>query len=367
MASAMGVAIGSLKGAARPWALALVLVLATFNASAQRTEGERVAAKGLYAAEISVNGQGEAERRVAFSRALVQVLTKLTGDARVASRPGAGQELRRAASYVKGYDYRQDRGVGASGAPSFKTMLVVRFDEEAVDDMVSVLDLPVWQQPRPRPVLWLAIDDGSGPRLVGVPRADAARPTLDQAVERGFSLGLPTGDASEQALVGAIWRGDAAAVARLSQRYRPPMQLMGKLYRKDRGWAADWTFIDAGRVLAQSSESGANVRSVLASGADVAADALVERYAKPAQASGPAGTYRLTFVGIDTADDYVRLSAYLQALSVVRGLTPARATPQSLEFDLELISGISGFQRMAERDGVLSNTAEGSNVYRLNR
>lgn len=367
MASAMGEAIGSLRGAARPWALALVLVLATFSASAQRTEGDRVEAKGLYAAEIIVNGQGEAERQVGFARALAQVLTKLTGDAQVASRPGVGQELRRAASYVQGYDYRQDRGVGASGAPSFKTMLVVRFDQEAVDDMVEVLGLPVWSRPRPRPVLWLAIDDGSGPRLVGVSRADAARPTLDQAVKRGFSLGLPAGDASEQALVGAIWRGDAAAVARVSKRYSPPMQLMGKLYRQGGGWAADWTFINAGRVLSQSSHSGANVRTVLATGADVAADALVERYAKPAETSGSAGIYRITFVGIDSADDFIRLSGYLQSLSVVRGLTPVQATPQGMEYDLDLISGIPGFERIVERDGVLSDEFDSVDVYRLNR
>lgn len=370
MASAMGVAIGSLKGAARPWALALVLVLATFGASAQRTEGDRVEAKGLYAAEIIVNGQGEAERRVGISRALAQVLTKLTGDARVASRPGAGQELRRASSYVQGYDYRQDRGVGASGAPSFKTMLVVRFEKDAVDDMIAVLGLPVWPQPRPKPVLWLAINDGSGPRLVGVSRADAARPTLDQAVERGFALGLPAGDASEQALVGAIWRGDAAAVARVSKRYRPPMQLIGKLYRQEGGWIADWTFVDSGRVLSQSSQSGPNVRTVLASGADVAADALMERYAKPAQTSGPAGAYRITFVGVDSSDDFIRLSGYLQSLAVVRRVTPIRATPQALEYDLELISGMPGFQRMVERDGVLSDASDstaGTAVYRLNR
>ncbi|MDQ3286876.1 MAG: DUF2066 domain-containing protein [Pseudomonadota bacterium] len=365
MAIATGVAMGRLKRVVRPWIWACMLALAAFSAQAQRTEGDRVQSKGLYSAEIAVNGQGERERSVGFSRGLAEVLTRLTGDPQVNSRTGVGAELRKAGEYVEGYDYRQDQGVGASGAPSFKTMLVVRFDEEAVDDMVAVLGLPVWSQPRPKPVLWLAIDDGSGPRLVGVPRAQAARPTLDQAEERGFTLGLPAGHASEQALVGAIWRGDGAAVARASKRYSPPMQLIGKLYRKDGGWAADWTFQDAGRVLAQSSESGANVRTVLASGANVAANALVKRYAKPAETAGPPGTYRIAFVGLDSADDYVRLSGYLQTLSVVNGVTPVRATPERIEYDLELISGIPGFKRMVERDSVLSDASDGSDVYRL--
>ena len=373
MASAMGVAIGRLKRSAWPVVWAAVLALASFSASAQRTEGDRVMAEGVYSAEIGVNGQGEAERRIGFSRALAQVLAKLTGDNRVAARPGVGAEIRKAGDYVSGYDYRQDRGVGPSGAPSFKTTLVVRFNEDEVDSLGAALGLPIWPQPRPKPVLWLAIDDGSGPRLVGLPRAEAARATLDRAVERGYALGLPGGNASEQAMVGAIWRGDTAAVARASQRYNPPMQLIGKLYRKEGGWAADWSFLDRGRVLAQWSESGASPRQVLATGADGAADALVKRYAKAPEASGPAGAYRVTFTGIDSADDYVRLSGYLQGLAVVQRLTPVAATARGVVFELQLISGLRGFQRMVERDGLLtgesaeSGVSGESAVYRLKR
>ncbi|WP_251267697.1 DUF2066 domain-containing protein, partial [Enterobacter hormaechei] len=83
------------------------------------------------------------------------------------------------------YDYKQDQSVGASGAPSFRTLLVARFREDDVDALVSALGLPLWPQPRPKPVLWLAVDDGSGPRLVSVQQANAARPLLNRAIERG--------------------------------------------------------------------------------------------------------------------------------------------------------------------------------------
>ncbi|HEY4556066.1 MAG TPA: DUF2066 domain-containing protein, partial [Lysobacter sp.] len=180
-----------------------VLMVASFAAAAQRVEGDRVSAQGAYAAEVAVNGQGEAQRTNAFARGLVQVLTKVTGDRAVNARPGVGQELRRAREYVKGYDYRQDEGVSASGAPSFRTVLVVRYDEDKVRALIDTLGLPIWAEPRPKPVLWLAIDDGSGPRLVGLNRSNAARPVLDQAIARGYRLGLPAGSAAEQALVGA--------------------------------------------------------------------------------------------------------------------------------------------------------------------
>lgn len=329
------------------------MLAASFGAAAQRVEGDRAVAQGSYAAEVVVNSQGAGERRAAFSRALAQVLGKLSGDRSSASRPGVGAELRQAEKYVESYDYRQDEGRSASGAPSFKTTLVVRFDQNAVDGLAMALALPVWPQPRPKPVLWLAIDDGSGPRLVDVASADAARSTLDRAIQRGYRLGLPNGSAAERAVVGAIWRGDTAAVARASQRYSPPMQLIGKLFRDGGAWKADWIFVDNGKVLSRWSESGANPRQVMAAGADGSADALMKRYAKRAD-TGPAGTYRVAFTGLRSADDYVRLSGYLQGLVVVRAIRPASATPQRMEFDLELLSGLRGFDMMVGRDGVLA-------------
>ncbi|HEY0502460.1 MAG TPA: DUF2066 domain-containing protein [Lysobacter sp.] len=332
---------------------ATALLLASFGAAAQRVEGDRARAEGIYATEVQVNGQGETERNTAFARALAQVLGKLSGDRGAASRPGVGQELRQARTYVRSYDYRQDEGLGPTGAPSFRTTLVVQFDEEAVNDLAATLGIPVWPQPRPKPVLWLAIDDGSGPRLVGLPQVNAARPALNRATERGYKLGLPTGNAAEQAAVGAIWRGDSAAVARASARYSPPMQLIGKLYRDaEAGWKADWTFVDAGKVLANWSQTGPDARQLMSGGADGAADALMKRYAKRAPTGEP-GLYRVTFGGIDSSDDFIRLAGYLQKLSVVRRSTPTRATPQGLEYELELVSGLPGLNRVLARDEVI--------------
>jgi uncharacterized protein len=342
------------------WPLALCAVLFTVSALcvtpvalAQRVEGERAAAGGVYDAEVPVNGQGEAERNAAFGRALAQVLAKLSGDRSATARPGVGQELRRAKEYVTGFDYRQDQGVSPSGAPSFKTQLIVRFDRAKVDGMISMLGLPLWPQPRPKPVLWLAIDDGKGPRLVGLGQSNAARAVLDRAIERGYRLGLPSGNAAEQAAVGAIWRGDTAAIARLSSQYSPPMQLIGKLYRKGTSWQADWQFVDSGRLLSKWTTSDADARRAMAGGADGTADALIRKYARRGSGTGAPGKFRVTIIGIDSADDYIRLSGHLQELSIVRRIRPISASGNTLVVELELLTGMSGFKRMVESRGVL--------------
>ena len=342
--------------AATGWVLAALLV--ALPAFAQRVEGDRAAAEGVYEAEVPVRSQTESEREAGFARGLAQVLGKLSGDRSISARPGVGQELRRARDYVKGYDDRQDEGVGASGAPTFSTTLVVRFEPEAVDGVVAALGLPLWPQPRPKPVLWLAIDDGKGPRLVGLQHNTVARPLLQRAVERGYRLGLPSGSAAEQAAVGAIWRGDTAAIARLSARYQPPMQLLGQLYRNGEGWKADWIFVDNGRVLSRWSESGADARRTMLTGADGAADALIRRYAK-AGSGGPAGIYRVRILDVDSADDYLRLIGYLDGVAIVKRVRPVLALPGELQLDLELATGVSGFARLEERGDVLSVVSAG--------
>ena len=338
------------------WATALLLFCGMTHA--QRTAGDRAAASGAYDAEVAVRNQTDGERNAAFGRALAAVLAKTTGDRGAAQRPGVRDELGKARGYVSGYDYRQDEGVSASGAPSFQTTLVVRFKRDEVDALIQMLGLPRWPLPRPKPVLWLGIDDGSGPRLVGLGQANAARAALDQAKARGFALGLPGGTAAEQAAVGAIWRGDTTAIAQLSSRYSPPMQLLGKLYRSGGGWTADWVLVDKGKTLSKWTTTHADARRAMAGGADGTADALFKRYSK-AGSSGPPGRYRVRVLGVDSVDDYLRLVGYLDDVSIVKRVQPVLATPGVLELDLELATGIAGFARLVDRGGVLSGVSAG--------
>ena len=339
----------------RRWAgllLAVLGLLASGNVLAQRTEGDRAVAQGTYDAEVAVRSQNDGERSRALATALAQVLVNVTGDRSALSRGGVREELAKASDYVDSYDYRQDEGVGAYGAPSYQTKLIVHFKPDAINSLVDMLGLPSWPQPRPKPVLWLAIDDGSGPRLVGLGQANAARSVLDQAKARGYALGLPAGNAAEQAAVGAIWRGDATAIAALSRRYSPPIQLIGKLQRTPGQWRADWTLVDSGKVIGSWQTNGTDARRTMAGGADGAADALYRRYAR-AGSGGAAGTFRVQIAGLRSADDYLRVAGYLGGMSLVRRIVPVTATPDRLELDLDLSTGMANFSRYVGRGDVL--------------
>ena len=343
-----------------------ILLLAMGSAQAQRVEGSRAAAQGPYEAEVPVRSQTAAERGNGFSRALIQVLAKLTGERAPQQRPDVGEAIRNAKDYVAGYDYRQDEGVSSTtGAPTFGTTLIVRFKPARVDELAAQIGTIAWPNPRPKPVLWLALDDGSGPRLVALPQINVARSALDRARTRGYALGLPQGSAAEQAIAGAIWRGDTAAVARLSKAYSPPMQLIGKVQRAGPGWKADWVFLDGGRVSARGSNSDADARKAIAAGADVAGDALVRKYVRrvPPKPQPRPETFQITFSGIDNADEYLRLIGYLERHAQVGRIVPVSAAPGATVFLLELKEGLAGFRAAAAREGVVAAVGEDGSVF----
>ncbi|MBS0225612.1 MAG: DUF2066 domain-containing protein [Proteobacteria bacterium] len=325
---------------------------------AQRVEGDRAVAEGQYATEVPVRNQSEAERNNGFSRALLKVLANLSGERNPIARPGVADEIRNAKAYVTSFDFRQDEGVSRTGAPSFKTMLVVRFNPAKVTELVGKTGFASWPEPRPKPVLWLAIDDGSGPRLVGLAQANAARPVLDRAKVRGYRLGLPTGNASEQVMAASIWRSDVAAVARASAAYDPPMQLVGKLYRAGTAWRGDWIFVDKGKVLARSSTSNADARTAMAGGADIAADALIRKYARPGkpvpkQNNGEVSDFTIQLVGIGSSEDYLRAMAWLEGQPQIKRVVPVDATADSMHLRISVAGGGAGLATIAANGGVV--------------
>ena len=77
---------------------------------------------------------------------------------------------------------------------------------------------------------------------------------------------------------------------------------------------------------------------------------------------------RIVFTGLRSGDDYLRLSAALQRMSVVRAIRPLRASGDRLEVELDLLTGMAGFRRMVD-GGLLLEVESGDEfatpVYQL--
>ena len=95
----------------------------------------------------------------------------------------------------------------------------------------------------------------------------------------------------------------------------------------------------------------------MAGGADGAADALFKRYARAGSGGSP-GVYRVRVLGIHGADDYLRLAGYLDGVSIVRKIVPVSASPDTLELDVELTTGVASFSKYVDRGSVLASVPD---------
>lgn len=312
----------------------------------------------LYSTEVSVNSPNE--KRGATIRALGQVIVRLTGNAQAAANP----VVRRAASNIDALttsaEIRQDTQT-VNGVPVYRSILAASFDPDAVDAVIAGAGLKFWTGLRPKPMLWLAIDDGRGPRLVTGKETAVVKPLAMRGLERGMRFLLPAGTALELQAVPSIWSLNAAGMQVLSSRYRNDAQLLGKVYRQAPGWAADWLLTEGGVELARWSFADADPRKVIASGVDEGANAIAKRDAVYLD-TGIAGLYSIDVIGIGGQADYLRLIAYLQHMPAVRKLTAIEATPDYLRLQVDLSVGMKGFRTMIGTGGTLRPVSEIADV-----
>jgi uncharacterized protein len=323
--------------------LVLLFGLALLPAAAQEL--------ARYEGQAPVAGQDAGSRAAALPAALAQLLVKLTGDPAVADDLALQEGLAQAPTLMQQYRYRQ---LPVPGGGS-QLMLVASFERRAIDALLAAAGKPLWPEPRPVAVVWLAIDDGRGPRLVGNAQAAAVAPLGDRAAERGLRLNFPLLDLEDQRLIDAsrVWNGDLGTIDAATGRYQSRVALVGRLYRAGDGWAADWRLVEGGAELERHSVRNPQAAVALAGGADLAADALARRHFDRLFDAGPAGRYTIWVEAVLSGHDYARAIGYLQQLPLVRVALPLRAVDDRLLVELELDTGIEGLARLVAGDVVL--------------
>jgi hypothetical protein len=310
----------------------------------------------FYSEEVTVRSQGAGERRGATMRALGLVVVRLTGNPQAASNPVIRRGGANIDAMTTSSTFRQDTDM-VNGVPVYKTVLAVSFDPERVDALIAGAGLKFWTSERPKPILWLAIDDGRGPRLVTGQQTNVVKPLAMRGLQRGMRFLLPAGTGPEQAAVKSILALDGVALEPLTRRYRNDAQLVGKVYRQGPGWAADWLLSQAGVELARWSFADLDPRKVIASGVDDGANAIAKRDGVYLD-TGVAGLYTIEVEGVNSQADYIRLMSYLQTVPVVRKVSALEATPATLRLQLDLSVGMKGFRTMVGTGGTLRALSE---------
>ncbi|MEO5595894.1 MAG: DUF2066 domain-containing protein [Lysobacteraceae bacterium] len=321
----------------------------------------------LYEASVPVKSQSPGERARMLPSALAQVIAKVTGQRNAGQSPAIRGSMGQATQIVQDTRYTTEQKTIA-GVPVYGQRMIASFDHDAVDALIAGSGLPVWPSPRPKPLLWLVIDDGKGPRMVNAAHVNVVRTLTERGNDRGIAFQLPNGSASESAAaMAAAWQGQAQAVAAPSAAYGTTLALVGKLARGAGGWTASWLLMDGNTELNRWTETNPDPRAAMANAADTSGDVLARKYARVVS-GGPAGVFAVEVDGIGSGDDYLRLMGYLQGMGVVRHIVLLDASGDKLRMQLDLAHGIQGFRSLVSAGHVLQAGGDGSTaMFRLQR
>ena len=311
----------------------------------------------LYSTTVELLSQGEAARNAAYARALVQVVNQLTGRTDAGGNPVIRGALSNAPKWVQSSNANQvasdtEGNTLVGGAPVLKASLRVSFDPNPVDSLIAAAGYRYWTGERPKPMLWLTIDDGRGPRLVTSQQLNVIKSLADRGLERGIRFLVPQGSAADQAAVPAIQNLDGKALDPINARYRNNTMLIGKVYRSVSGWSAWWLLWQDGAELSRWPVTEADARKVIASGADRTAEYFAKRDSSTLDA-GRSGVVRMEISGIDSLSDYVRALGFLQTHASVRGVDVDVAVPGKLMLRVDLRSGVNAFRGLMRTNSTL--------------
>lgn len=311
--------------------LPLITILASASAFGARVEN-------LYAVDVEMPADSTAQLERAFDTALRQVLVRVTGSRASGEDKAVFDSFGDAAALVQ--QYRID----PAGS------VWVLFDSVAVKRILDRLGQPIWGDERPATLVWLVMDAGNGKREFLAARSNlinengiiepatndkiaaneaALREILDATADaRGVPLMLPLVDSTEVTSVSVsdVWGGFTESLQGASRRYNADAVLIGRarVFSSQR-ITVRWTLlVDDERY---------DWEGDVASGPDNLADFFAARLAG---ASGTPGQVLLQVDGVDSLDDYGRLSAYLDALEVVDSFAVNRVEDSAVLLSLSI-------------------------------
>ena len=101
--------------------------------------------------------------------------------------------MKQAQNYLQQYRYTEvtiaEETESGEIINSMETRLWVKFDEDNLNQALRRLSVPVWGRERPSTLVWLAVSDQAGRRLIGLEDgAEYVQPIDQRAGPRGIAL-----------------------------------------------------------------------------------------------------------------------------------------------------------------------------------
>lgn len=262
-----------------------------------------------YSVIVPVGDTSEAQRDVAFTTALGQVLTRVAGGQDLRSNAGYGDALKNAGSLVRRFQYQRS----AAGIS-----LQVDFEPGTVRRLVSTLGVAsAGVKP---PVLLLV--QGTDGKLFD---QSSLGSLASSASARGTNVTYP--DADNPPDIGKVSSADAATLAAINQQYHTGLVLVGSVHNG----SASWTLVSGGQAQKWSNK-GATEDALLGD----AGNGMVDRIGKQLNVIGAGVSEGKVWVGgLKSAMDYASLLSTLRADSNISSVSTLGAQNDGVLLDVK--------------------------------
>lgn len=311
----------------------------------------------LYAGEVAVASQSEADRSQALPFALAQVLQKLSGLRVLPDSFELDSSLNNAASLLVSFQYKNINGIDPAGNPTQQLHLIARFLPDEVDKLVRQNALPRWPQLRPAVQLWVVVDDGLR-RTLKPPEYEFAWQQMEAAASgRGLPIVWPELDEEERQLIdlSLVWGGFTDY---LIEKGAPPDGVATvAAVREGPVWNLRWA-LTSGPQNWHWASADTQLSSALVNGIQQMADEMSSASAIKASDQGQ-WTLDITVSNLLSAADYSRCLNYLQAVNLVTAVDVLGAQPGQVHFRLQLNASPDYLAEAFRRGAVLRSSGMG--------
>lgn len=299
------------------WAVCLLVLSLGLNA-----------AEPFYQVSAQVSSQAPEARAQAASKALKDMLWRLTGSQQAAQNPALASVLSRAETYADSFSYTGNEQITFSFSP------------QGLNQLIKEYGLPYWPPNRPKVLVWSLLD-GQWPG----PDDSRLAELKAQARARGIPLVFPQYDSEDRTALSAEQFKALDSEALLNASFRYSLDTVMAVVISDGG--SRWQFDHRGEKRA-----GDNA----VQGINALADFLAARYAVGGTGSSTASS---AFIAVSAVDfvQYKHISDYLKKHSLVTACRLQQSSGKELIFEVSLRANIEQFNTSLSLDRRLEPSA----------
>lgn len=315
----------------------------------------------LYTVRQPVDDQSESNRQQAARQALLEVLSRVTGLGTIPRNQPINSALARPDRFYSEYVFvRSDQANSQDGTAALA--LEVRFQEQAILELVRTARLPIWWSGRPLSMAWMVVEqDGQRSLLRDGGQLELGQAMHRQARKRGLPVALPLLDLQDNLQVssGIVWGNFLPTLIRATDRYGINQLIVGRMRAETVDdqtlYSGDWQV-----AFAQDLDPVTiNFSGLTAEQAANVATELATSYFAPAMTvfAGDQFDHILHVDKVTEIGQYARMMKYFRQFEFVEDVTVASIVDGKMALNVSTAASAKLLLSLLTRDGRLATQA----------